>query len=71
MDYNLSENSYLAPYAISDENTWFSYSEANSDGFDHFKVLAANTFGFEDQPMNKGKGDYRDAIIQFSSNNIL
>ena len=62
---------YLAPYIISGDNTWFAWSEANSDGLNRFKVLGANRFGFEDQAGNAGNGDFNDLVLSFASQQIL
>ena len=62
---------YLAPYIISGDNTWFAWSEANSDGLNRFKVLGANRFGFEDQAGDAGNGDFNDLVLSFASQQIL
>jgi hypothetical protein len=57
------------PEAILDTNTgndpavYFSYLGANSDGFDHIRLLGNNIFGFEDLP-NGGDKDYNDVIVK-------
>ena len=73
-DYALSGSTngiYLAPFAITGDNTWFAWSEANGDGLDHFQVLDANRFGFEDQAGNQSDGDFNDLVLSFTSQQIL
>ena len=74
LNYTLSGStygSYLAPYAITDNNTWFAWSEANSDGLDHFKVLDGNRFGLEDQAGLNRDADFNDFVMSFASEQIL
>ncbi|QNI56655.1 subtilisin DY domain protein [Synechococcus sp. BIOS-E4-1] len=74
VDYSISSSikgTYLAPYIISGDNTWFAWSEANSDGLNRFKVLGANRFGFEDQAGIAGEGDFNDLVLNFASQQIL
>jgi len=42
---------------------YFPYLGANADGVDHIRLLADNTFGFEDLP-NGGDLDYNDLIVK-------
>jgi VCBS repeat-containing protein len=42
---------------------YFPYLGANTDGVDHIRLLADNTFGFEDLP-NGGDVDYNDLIVK-------
>ena len=73
-DYTLSgltSGAYLAPYAITADNTWFAWSEANSDGLDHFKVLDANRFGLEDLAGLDSDQDFNDMVMSFASKQIL
>ena len=44
---------------------YFPYSGANADGVDHIRLLADNTFGFEDLP-NGGDSDYNDLIVKIN-----
>jgi hypothetical protein len=44
---------------------YFPFIAANSDGIDHIRLLADNTFGFEDLP-GGGDLDYNDMIIAVS-----
>ncbi len=46
-----------------DPSIYFPYLGANSDGVDHIKLLADNTFGFEDLPKG-GDFDYNDLIVK-------
>jgi len=57
------------PDALLDTNTandpaiYFPFLGANSDSFDHIRLLADNTFGFEDLP-GGGDADYNDIVIR-------
>lgn len=78
-DFNTTvEGGYLfAPYLIADgtiseildnnpgndQPVYFAYMEANSDGFDHIRLLGDNTWGFEDLA-GGGDKDYNDTVIQ-------
>ena len=42
---------------------WFAYEDANTDGFQHFRELAPNTFGVEDQS-GGGDLDFNDLVVQ-------
>ncbi|WP_239465908.1 choice-of-anchor C family protein [Gemmata sp. SH-PL17] len=42
---------------------WFSFPGANSDGFDHLRVLARNRFAFEDLP-GGGDEDFNDLLVE-------
>ena len=46
-----------------DPAVYFAYMGANSDRFDHIRLLGNNTFGFEDLP-NGGDRDYNDIVFQ-------
>ena len=35
----INEDSIIAPYAISNGETWFAFAEANSDGIEHLNLL--------------------------------
>jgi Domain of unknown function (DUF4114) len=48
-----------------DPAVFFPYLNANSDRKDHIRLLANNTFGFEDMP-GGGDFDYNDIIVQVS-----
>ena len=62
---------YLAPFAITGDNTWFAWKEANSDGLDHFKVLGANQFGLDDQAGPDADKDFQDVVMNFTSSEII
>ena len=78
-DFNATvEGGYLfAPFLIADgtvseildnnlgndQPVYFAYMQANSDGFDHIRLLGDNTWGFEDLA-GGGDGDYNDIAIQ-------
>ncbi|AFY57727.1 putative phosphatase [Rivularia sp. PCC 7116] len=50
-----------------DANVYLPYmGTSDSDGFDHIKMLDANTFGFEDLP-NGGDQDFNDITIKIDS----
>ena len=70
LSYELTDASYLAPYAISDGNTWLAWSEANADGMEHFKILGANKIGLEDQ-FGGGDQDFDDMVFDFVAQQIL
>jgi len=69
----LSGGSIFAPFIIVDATfndaldnkaeVYFAYQQANSDNFDHIRLLGDNIFGFEDLP-NGGDRDYNDLIIK-------
>ena len=65
----IEENAIIAPYAIVNENTFFAYADANADGYEHFKSLGTNTFGFEDI-YGGGDKDNDDMIISFNFSNV-
>ncbi|MEM9540353.1 MAG: lamin tail domain-containing protein [Cyanobacteria bacterium P01_E01_bin.42] len=46
-----------------DIEVYFPYLAANSDGFDHLRLLGDNLFGFEDMS-NGGDGDFDDMVFQ-------
>ncbi len=52
------------------ENTFFSFAAANSDGFQHFKQIAPNSFGMEDMH-NGGDKDFNDLVIDLSITEII
>jgi len=59
------------PDALLDNNSnndpavYFTFMSANTDKFDHVRVLGNNTFGFEDLP-GGGDKDFNDIIVKFS-----
>ncbi|NER27984.1 MAG: DUF4347 domain-containing protein [Symploca sp. SIO1C4] len=44
---------------------YFAYLDANSDGFDHVRLLGDNLFGFEDFE-GGGDADYNDLVVEVS-----
>jgi uncharacterized repeat protein (TIGR01451 family) len=60
---NGSVNQLLDADKSNDPSVYFAYLGANSDGVDHIRLLANNTFGFEDLPSG-GDFDYNDIIIK-------
>jgi len=60
---NGSPDQLLDNNKSNDPAVYFAYLGANSDGVDHIRLLANNTFGFEDLP-NGGDLDYNDIIIK-------
>ena len=74
LDYSFKGSTngfYLAPFAITADNTWFAWKEANSDGLDHFKVLGANKFGLDDQAGPDADKDFQDVVMNFTSSEII
>lgn len=54
----------IAPVVTtSEQNHWFAFEQANSDGMQHFKALSALTYGVEDQS-GLGDRDFDDLIFQ-------
>jgi hypothetical protein len=60
----LRESSFLAPFVQVGGETYFAYASANSDGFNHFRVLGANLFGMEDL-RGGGDRDMDDLVFGF------
>jgi len=60
---NGSPDQLLDNNKANDPAVYFAYLGANSDGVDHIRLLANNTFGFEDLPSG-GDFDYNDIIIK-------
>ncbi|KKJ01367.1 FG-GAP-like repeat-containing protein [Prochlorothrix hollandica] len=71
----LTAGKYLAPFIIVDgtlaeaqagnAQLYTAFLGANSDGFDHVRLLGSNVFGFEDLA-GGGDADYQDLVIQIS-----
>ena len=59
---NGSPEQLLDSNPSNDVPVYFPFLAANSDGIDHIRLLADNTFGFEDLP-GGGDLDYNDMII--------
>lgn len=65
--------SIIAPFMITDgtfndalnddAEVYFAYQGANTDNFDHIRLIDDNTFGFEDL-LNGGDQDYNDLIVK-------
>ena len=68
--FTLGDSAYLAPFSVVNNDTWFAFAQANSDGFAHFKVLGDNKFGLEDL-RGGGDLDFGDHIISFESIEIF
>ena len=61
----LSRNSgKLAPFAVVNNRTFFTFAEASSDGINHFRALAPNILGFEDI-YGGGDTDFDDTLVAF------
>ncbi len=75
VDGILEAGSILAPFIIADgtfdeainnnAEVYFAFLGANSDKTDHIRLLADNTFGFEDT-VNAGDKDFNDAIVKIN-----
>lgn len=59
-----ADSGRLAPFAVVNDQTLFTFAEANADGLNHFRVLAPNTLGFEDF-FAGGDTDFDDALASF------
>ena len=68
-EITIDENSIIAPYALSNGETWFAFGAANSDGINHFKSFGTNSFGLEDVD-GGGDKDYDDFIVKFDFNSV-
>ncbi|MEC4982653.1 MAG: Ig-like domain-containing protein [Oscillatoria sp. PMC 1068.18] len=65
--FNLSGGFLYAPYMQvngDSSQTLFAFNEANPNGFDASRLLADNTFGFEDAPDGTELSDYNDFAFQ-------
>ena len=51
--------------ANGDIHAYFNYIGANTDNFDHFKLLGANKFGVEDL-YGGGDKDFNDIVFQLN-----
>ena len=65
----ITESTYLAPIAMVNGDTYFSFADASSDKLNHFKVLGSNLFGLEDM-RGLGDRDYDDLVIGFAFSRI-
>ena len=68
-EITIDENSIIAPYALTNGETWFAFGAANSDGINHFKSFGTNSFGLEDVD-GGGDKDYDDLIVKFDFNSV-
>ena len=66
----VKESTYIAPYAISNGNTFFAFEGANSDNFAHFRFLGTNLFGYEDLP-GGGDQDFDDGVVGFTFTKVI
>ena len=54
----------LAPFAAVDDQLFFTFAQASSDGLNHFRALAPNVLGFEDI-YGGGDTDFDDTLAAF------
>jgi hypothetical protein len=55
----------LVATVVNTGDTFYSFTAANDDGYNHFKYLSANKVGFEDV-FGGGDRDHNDLIIDLS-----
>jgi phosphodiesterase/alkaline phosphatase D-like protein len=67
---DVTGGTFLAPYVLVNGNTFFAYSDANSDRISHFRSLGNNLFGLEDI-YGGGDLDYDDLVIGFNFTSII
>lgn len=77
-DGTFEGGSIFAPFMIVDGSfndalndsaeVYFAYQGANTDNFDHIRLIDDNTFGFEDLP-DGGDRDYNDMIVKMDFSN--
>ena len=65
----ITESTFLAPIAMVNGDTYFSFADASSDKLNHFKVIGGNLFGFEDM-RGLGDCDYDDMVIGFRFSSV-
>ena len=63
-EFILQDSGTFAPFAQVNGNTFFAFTDANTDGLSHFRSLGTNLFGLEDQ-VGGGDLDYDDHILGF------
>jgi len=63
-------DSFLAPFAQVNGNTFFAFGGANTDRLSHFRSLGNNLFGFEDT-LGGGDKDYDDMVIGINFTNVV
>ena len=61
---------YLAPYAITNEQSLFPWSAANNSGLDHFKALDSNLFGLRTTANGPETDSFDDVVMHFASQHI-
>jgi hypothetical protein len=66
----LSETGYLAPFMQVQNNTFFAFADANTDGYGHFKMLGTNLFGAEDL-LGGGDRDHDDRVFGFTFSQVV
>lgn len=54
----------LAPFAVVNEHTFFSFADANIDGINHFRIHGTNIIGLEDL-LYGGDTDFDDTLTGF------
>ena len=54
----------LAPFALVNDNIFFSFADANIDNINHFYIHGANIIGLEDL-LNGGDTDFDDTLLGF------
>lgn len=67
---SIKESTYIAPYAVTNENTFFAFAAANVDNFAHFRVLGNNLFGYEDL-LGGGDKDFDDNVMGFTFSKVI
>ena len=65
----LSETTFLAPFAQVNGNTFFGFAAANTDKISHFRVLGTNMFGLEDI-LGGGDRDFDDNVLAFKFDTV-
>jgi hypothetical protein len=65
----VSESTYLAPFARVNGDTFFAFGDANIDRLNHFRVLGNNMFGLEDL-RGGGDRDFDDLVFGFSFSSV-
>ena len=55
----------LAPFALVNENIYFSFADANIDNINHFYMHGANIIGLEDM-VGGGDTDFDDTLVGFT-----
>jgi len=63
-------DTFLAPFAQVNGNSFFAFGGANTDRLSHFRSLGNNLFGFEDT-LGGGDKDYDDMVIGINFTNVV